>query len=162
MKKYQAALRAANSKSLKKIEEDKSDRALSTPPTNDQKVLKTDAELVADDVVVATPTKKRTTRHLMARPMIMPSAPEQAPPSPSTDGSEADTTTEDTSSVSPESNPTSAAVAETKPSKSNSFRAMVELGLDDNEEERKEELANTLGETNGSATDGSAAVSAAR
>lgn len=87
----------------------------------------------------------------MARPMIMPCLPEQAPPSPSTDENEEeqredkdDLEAEDTSSLTPDSNPSisvtdsraapARTIASTK-SKSNSFRVMVELGLEEDDEE---------------------------
>lgn len=94
----------------------------------------------------------------MARPMIMPCLPEQAPPSPSTDENEEEEyedkdelEAEDTSSLTPNSNPSNSVtdtraaparvIASTKP-KSNSFRVMVELGFeeDDEKEERMDGL----------------------
>ena len=109
--------------------------------------------------------------------MIMPGPPEQAPPSPSTDdetkekrGDEHEMEAEDTSSLTPNSNPAtsvrdsrktaatagSAAVPPTK-SKSNSLRVMLELGFE--EEEEAGELFDGLSDRRNLA---SAAVSAGK
>lgn len=171
MYKYQAALMQANTRDSEAAAEPP-DRRWPSPFSGEKgTVAPGDSTTRSPAAPTGTtrPPGARVARHLMARPMmILPCAPEQAPPSPSTT-SPSTTGAEEWSS--PESSPPSSAAAAVPvptpaavrdsnldkgsavvarrlrqaPLKAfnNSFRAMVELGFEDDTQEEMRAAAST-------------------